>query len=184
MVNADVVFAFFTIIFGFIGAMRGWVREIIATASLILAIFVLNQFGNILAGFAPDQSPAGAAARFAVKAVPFLIIAFFGYLGPAVVRSRFSNNPRGRIEEGIISFLCGGLNGFLIFSTLAYLAWQAQILTNTPFPPNANPPLFMPPAGGWENFFWIKNSAFLFFSGTTLIVVLVAIFLFVIVVII
>ena len=184
MVNADVVFAFFTVIFGFIGAMRGWVREIIATASLILGIFVLNQFGNVLQGFATDQSPAGALARFSVKAVPFLLVAFFGYLGPAVVRSRFSQNPRGRIEEGIISFLCGGLNGFLLFSTLAYLAWQAQILGAGPFPPNANPPLFSPPAGGWENFFWIKNSAFLFFSGTTLIVVLVAIFLFVIVVII
>ncbi|MGQ9815759.1 MAG: CvpA family protein [Candidatus Roseilinea sp.] len=184
MVNADVVFAFFTVIFGFIGAMRGWVREIIATASLILAIFVLNQFGEILAGFAPDQSPAGATARFAVKAVPFLVIAFFGYLGPAVVRNRFSNTARGRIEEGIISFLCGGLNGFLIFSTLAYLAWQAQILTNAPFPATGDLPLFVPPVGGWENFFWIKNSAFLLFSGTVLILVLVAIFLFLIVVII
>ncbi len=184
MVNADVVFAFFTVIFGFIGAMRGWVREIIATASLILAIFVLNQFGAILDSFAPDSSPAGATARFAVKAVPFLVIAFFGYLGPAVVRSRFSNTARGRVEEGLISFLCGSLNGFLIFSTLAYLAWDAKILGAGPFPPNANPPLFTPPTEGWENFFWIKNSAFLFFSGTTLIIVLVFIFLFLIVVII
>ncbi len=184
MVNADVVFAFFTVLFGFIGAMRGWVREIIATASLILAIFVLNQFGNMLAGFAPDQSPEGATARFAVKAVPFLVIAFFGYLGPAVVRSRFSNDARGRIEGGIISFLFGAINGFLILSTLAYLAWQNQILGPGPFPPNANPPWFMPPATGWDNFFWIKNSAFLVFSGATLIIVLVAVFLFLIIVII
>ncbi|MCS7060077.1 MAG: CvpA family protein [Anaerolineae bacterium] len=182
MINADIVFAFFTVIFGFIGAMRGWVREIIATSSLILAIFVLNQFGSTLASFATDASPAGATTRFAVKAVPFLVIAFFGYLGPAVVRNRFENSARGRIEQGIISFICGAINGFLIFSTLAYLAWQNGILGDTPFPPER--PLFTPPPGGWSEFFWIKNSALLVFSGNTLIIVLVAIFLFLIVVLI
>jgi uncharacterized membrane protein required for colicin V production len=184
MVSADLFFVFFMIIFGFIGTMRGWVREVIVTASLIFGVFVLNQFGSTLDSFVRDTSPDATMGRFLVKAVPFLIFAFFGYLGPAIVRNRFAPSTRGKIEEGILSFIVGFANGFIIFSTLGYLAWKAGILGATPYPPGVNPPTFIAPNGGWENLFFIKNSAVMMFSGTTLIIVLVAIFLFLIIVII
>lgn len=184
MINADVFFVIVTIIFGLIGTMRGWIREIIVTASLILGIFVINQFNSFFVNLTKNLTGDATVSRFLVWSAPFLIIAFFGYLGPAVVRNRFAPNPRGRIEEGIIAFLCGCVNGFLVFSTLAYLAWKAGILTPGSYPPNANPPLFTAPPAGWESFFFIKNSAVLFFTGPTLILVLVAVFLFIIIVII
>jgi hypothetical protein len=183
MINANLFFVFFVLLFGFIGAMRGWVREIIVTASLIFGIFVLNWLKAFLSGIVPPGS-GSEMLRFLVSAAPFLIFAFFGYLGPAVVRGRFAPSTRGRVEEGILSFMVGCFNGYLISSTLAYLAWNAGILGSTPYPPNVTPPWFSPPEGGWESFFFIKYSAVLVFSGPFLIIFLILIFLFLIVVII
>jgi len=183
MINADLFFIFYVLLFGFIGAMRGWVREIIVTASMILGIFVLNQFAGFFASFVPT-STGSEVVRFLISAAPFLIITFFGYLGPAVVRGRFTASARGKIEEGILAFMVGCFNGYIMFSTLAYIAWKSGILAPTPYPPGVTPPWFVPPAGGWENSFFIKNSALLVFSGPALIIFLVLVFLFLIVVII
>ena len=45
MINANVFLWVFAGLFALSGWMRGWQREIIATASLVLAIFALN-FAN------------------------------------------------------------------------------------------------------------------------------------------
>ncbi len=41
MINATVVFWTLTSIFGFVGLMRAWQKEVIATASIVLALFAL-----------------------------------------------------------------------------------------------------------------------------------------------
>ena len=52
MINADIVFIVFIIMFGAIGAIRGWVREVLVTFSMIFALFVVNQFGKELGSLA------------------------------------------------------------------------------------------------------------------------------------
>ena len=180
MIRADVVFWILIFIWGWIGASRGWVREVIVTFSLLFALFIYSQFGNTIRGFAVRDF---VQTKFFARAMPFMLIAFFGYLGPSVARSRFEVNTRGKIEQGLLSFLIGSFNGFLLFSTLMWLAADSGLLTD----PLLNPPgnsMFTPPPEGWANFFFVKNSAVAIFSGTTLVVVLVAVFLFVIVVLI
>ncbi|MCL4504693.1 MAG: CvpA family protein [Chloroflexi bacterium] len=183
MINSNLVFIMFVGIFGLVGAMRGWVREVIVTASLILALFVLNQLGDkwntLVAGLTAQKS----SEQWLLRSLPLFLIAFFGYLGPAVVRSRFEQNMRGKVEQGILAFLIGMINGYIIFSTVAFIAWRAGILDSPP-PPGANQsPLFLAPVGGWGELFFLKSAAITVLSGTTLIVVLIAVFLFVIVVI-
>jgi hypothetical protein len=184
MINANLVFIMFVIIFGLIGAMRGWVREVIVTAALILALFVINQLGDrwnaLVAGITKPNSPESWLLRVA----PLFLIAFFGYLGPAVVRGRFEQNLRGKLEQGILAFLIGAFNGYVIYSTMAFVAWRAGILDNPPQPGPNQSPLFMAPVGGWAEFFFIKSAALSILSGSTMVVVLIAVFLFVIVVII
>jgi hypothetical protein len=153
MINANLVFVVFLIIFAMIGAMRGWVREVIVTASLVLALFVINQLGvrwnAIVNGIAGQYT----GEQWLLQALPLFIIGFFGYLGPAVVRSRFEQNTRGKLEQGILAFIIGGINGYIIFSTLAYIAWRAGTLDHPPAPNQA--PLFTPPPGWCGEFFFI-----------------------------
>ena len=53
------------------------------------------------------DSPAQQRNNGCCEALPLFLIAFFGYLGPAVVRSRFEQNMRGKLEQGILAFLIG-----------------------------------------------------------------------------
>jgi uncharacterized membrane protein required for colicin V production len=183
MINANLVFIAFIVIFGMIGAMRGWVREVIVTASLVLALFVYNQLGEKWNTVVNGMTAQHSTEQWLLRTLPLLIIAFFGYLGPAVVRSRFEANMRGKLEQGILAFIIGLINGYILFSTFVFIAWRAGLLDSPP-PAGANAsPLFTPPPGGWGEFFFIKSAAISVLSGTTLIIVLIAVFLFVIVVI-
>ena len=213
MINANVVFWIFTALFALVGWMRGWQREIIATASLVLAVFALNfaNQGDRLTNFVqPTQGGQNSILRgnstnitepdrikierFMIQAIPFFLIAFFGYLGPAVTRQisagRFPDKARIGIQEGIVGGLIGGFNGYLIISTLAYFAYrQGMLLDTAAFPTvvaGASPPttiLFVPLLNGeiWAQQFFIENAAYVILSGPTLIIALVVLFLFVII---
>lgn len=176
MINADVFFIFYLIVFGFIGTMRGWVREVIVTFATMFALFIygLPQFNQIVNPLITQNDPVW---RFFWRAAPFLIITFFGYLSPVVARGRFERNAANRFEHGLLSFLIGVFNGYLLFSSLAWWALNSGLLDGGPYAS-----LFMPPPQGWNNFFFIKSAAPVIFSGSLLIFVVVIIFLFVIIV--
>ncbi len=183
MINANLVFVLFVAIFGFIGAMRGWVREVIVTASLVLGLFVLNQLGEKWNGVVNGFTAQHSTEQWLLRAAPLFLIAFFGYLGPTVVRSRFEQTTRGKLEQGMLAFIIGVVNGYILFSTLAFIAWRAGILDSPPAPGPNQSPLFATPVGGWGDFVFIKSAALTVLQGSTLIIVLIAVFLFVIVVI-
>ncbi|MCS7056228.1 MAG: hypothetical protein NZM18_08690 [Thermoflexales bacterium] len=176
MINADVFFVFYLIVWGFIGTSRGWVREVVVTFSMLFALFIysLPQFVQIMD---PLWKTEDTVWRFIWRAAPFLLIAFFGYLSPIVARGRFQAGA-SRFEYGLLSFLVGAFNGYLLFSALAFWAKQAGLLDGQ----YAN--LFTPPPNGWDKFFFIESAAPVVFSGSLLIFVLIVIFLFVIVVLI
>ncbi len=175
MINADIFFIFYLIVWGFIGTSRGWVREVIVTFTMLFALFIysLPQFINVMN---PLWNTGEPVWRFFWRSLPFLLIAFFGYLSPIVARSRFQINASNRFEYSLLSFMIGVFNGYLLFSSLAYWALQAGLLDGQ----YAN--LFTPPPGGWGEFFFIKSAAPVIFSGSLLVFVLIIIFLFVIVV--
>ena len=178
MINADIVFIVFIMMFGAIGAIRGWVREVLVTFSMIFALFVVNQFGKELGSLA---GTAGPEWKWFWKAFPFMLISFFGYLG-GVVTNRKADGKRD-VAQSVLSVVIGVFNGFILFSTLAYFAWQAGILSNNSFSA-AGKLLFSRPDTGWDQFFFVKNSAAAFFSGPSLTLVLIAIVLFILIVVI
>ena len=203
MINATIVFWVFVILFGMVGLMRAWQKEIIATASLVLAIFALsfaNRDGR-LTGLVREPVPGAGVNiakeqdqahinRWAILSIPFLFITFFGYLGPAITRQvasgRFVDKARVGLQEGIVGFLLGGINGYIIVSTLSRFAFDQKLLPDTGrFPTTGTgAPLFLPLTDGmsWSKLFFIENSALQILDGTTLIIALVVLFLFVIIV--
>jgi uncharacterized membrane protein required for colicin V production len=140
VIELSAVFWFAVVGFGIIGLMRGWVREIQATAAAILAMFIIEQISpwvwQVLVERTPAEmlaaDPLGTLRRLVMlKSAILLIVVFFGYQGPVLVqfatrgRSR-SNRPRETIQEGILGLLVGLLNGYLIIGALWWYAHVSQ----------------------------------------------------------
>jgi hypothetical protein len=88
MINAEVFFLFYIIVWGFIGTSRGWVRDVIVTFSMIFAFFIYSvpQVTDLLK---PLWEQEASIWRFFWRSLPFLIITGFGYLSPIVARGAF-----------------------------------------------------------------------------------------------
>lgn len=178
-------------LFGFIGFMRLWQREILVTAAIVLVLFVLNLVNRdnrvldvLVKPAAADASAADREARnltrFLVTSTPMLIFLAAGYAGPIVgLRAeRFPNKARSELQEGFVGFMLGALNGFLIISTLVYSARKLGVLIDGNYPAGVNPPILTMPVGGWEKFFFYQASVLELLSPLTLALVMVVVFLF------
>lgn len=120
-------------VFGYIGYTRGWNKEIIATAGIILGVFALFQFDdiirqNLLANTPPDQV-------FIVQATLFSIVVFFAYQDrtPKEDRKGQDNDP---LQTSVLGGLTGMLNGYMIWGTL----WYLMDINNYPLAPYIIPP--------------------------------------------
>lgn len=144
MIELAAVFWIFVLLFGVIGLIRGWVREIQVTAAAVLAMFIIEQISpwvwQVLVSRTPaDQlaaDPLGTLRRLVMlKSAIMMFVVFFGYQGPVVIsmatRGRAnSNRPRESIQEGILGLGVGLLNGYLIVGALWWYLHVAQY----PFP--------------------------------------------------
>lgn len=199
MINGNVVFVLFLALFVIAGAMRGWKREVIASAAVVLGLFALQALNGVerltslaaaaqSAGLDPNQQLSAADRvkinRFIAVTLPFLLLTFFGYVGPALT-STLSGMHAGRgragFKDGVLGMLVGAVNGWMVLSTVARFAFNQGLLPDAGQFPSAGAALFLPPPGGWSKFFFIESSAFVVLAGVPLIVVLVVLFIFVIV---
>ena len=112
------VFGGLVILFAVIGSLRGWTKEIIVTFSVVLALFV----EHVLLAFVPpikelfdNISPQG---QFYTRAMLFIIITMFGYASPTLVSKLGAKVARERLQDLLLGFFIGLLNGFLIVGTL------------------------------------------------------------------
>ncbi|MBZ0296507.1 MAG: CvpA family protein [Anaerolineae bacterium] len=117
MIQLSALLLLMAIFFAVVGFLRGWNRELIATAGIILGLFALFQFdsllrGVLLAGVAQEQV-------FLVQAIIFILIVFFAYQTRALGRSR---GPDGRdsLQESVLGGLVGFVNGYLVWGSLWY----------------------------------------------------------------
>jgi len=106
------------ILFAVIGSLRGWAKEVIVAFSVILALFVehvlltfLDPIGALFANMAPES-------QFYTRAALFLIISIFGYASPTVASRLGAKVARERLQDLLLGFFLGAINGFLIVGTL------------------------------------------------------------------
>ncbi len=157
MIELSAVFWFLVALFGVIGLMRGWVREIQATAAAVLSMFIIEQISpwvwTVLVERTPAEmlagDPLGTLRRLVMlKAAILMIVAFFGYQGPMLVhfasagRAK-SNRPRESVQEGLLGLLVGLLNGYIIIGALWWYVHVAQypfdwIISPLNFPDSAS----------------------------------------------
>ena len=151
MISILSAFWMFVILFGLIGAMRGWAKELLVVFSVILALFLIYvletytqymvPFGEVLARV--ENMPAGATfesmplaiqeelrTQFWSRATIVFILSFFGYQTPrlAVIRDKAR---RERIQDILLGAVMGLMSGFFIMGTL----WWYMAAAHYPFGP-------------------------------------------------
>jgi len=107
------------LVFAGIGYVRGLNRELIATAGIILGLFALFQFDDVLRGVLLANVPNDQ--RFLVQAIIFIVIVYFAYQTRMVARRGSDRGDgRDRLQASVLGGLIGFLNGYLIWGSLWY----------------------------------------------------------------
>jgi hypothetical protein len=130
MVTLYALFWVFVIQFGVIGAMRGWAKELLVTFSAILSLFVINVVESLpIVGSALKQSPG---IDFYFRIFTIIILVFFGYQSPSFSRLAGNNRfAREKLQDSLLGFLLGGINGYLVVGSLLYYLQEAYVQMGT-----------------------------------------------------
>lgn len=127
MVSLAVLFYLFIFIFALIGAIRGWAKEVIATFSVFLGLFVIT----VLQAYVPavksyiENSPISSQIGFKSLVLGFIV--FCGYQTPNL--PMFMQNQRfrrDRLQDLILGFMVGAINGFMLFGSLWYFIHEGN----------------------------------------------------------
>src|SRR5688500_1340869 len=122
MIQLSSFLVFCILMFAMIGYLRGFNKESIALAGIILALFTIVQFQTFF-----DQlgATAGLKQIFYLKALFFVGVTIFAYQTPP---DRFikSKSSRDNWQNRILGGLLGGINGYLLFGSLWYFMDQLQ----------------------------------------------------------
>ena len=132
MIQLSILMWTMAVLFGYIGFTRGWNKEAIATAGIILGLFALNEFDDVIEQMLitspPDQ-------QFFFRAALFGLIVFFAYQTRALIgedaertRSRRSGGRGGSegrdyLQSSMLGAIVGFINGYLIWGSLWYFMY-------------------------------------------------------------
>lgn len=131
MMPLNTVFWVFVFLFGLVGALRGWAKELVVTTSVLLALFVQQVVGHYVLGpnnpylpmlvNASAEMAAPAAytqTQFWVSTVLLLVLTFFGYAGPSLAGRLSGKMVREKLQDVLLGFFLGLINGYMVVSTL------------------------------------------------------------------
>lgn len=131
--------------FAYMGALRGWAKEVISTAGIILGLFALFQFDTLIrqslfASLAPEW-------KFYLQTIIFLVIVFFAYQTRALIgveaRNR-SRDARDPLQARVLGGIAGFVNGYLIGGSIWYFL-DINRIAGGQYP--LSPYIIAPPAG-------------------------------------
>ena len=130
MIPLSTIFWGLVFFFGLIGALRGWAKEILVSFSVLLALFIQQVFGQFVFGGQSDFLPpllvaSGIVppatyntAQFYICVALLFLLAFFGYASPPLAQKIGAKIVREKLQEGLLGFFLGLLNGYLIAGML------------------------------------------------------------------
>jgi uncharacterized membrane protein required for colicin V production len=125
MVSLSFVFWMFVILFGIIGGMRGWAKELLVTFSVILAL----TFTTLLEHYVPFVRDAlqkdNVVLLFWLRTIILTLVVFFGYQTPHL--SRFAAKmTREKFQDILLGAILGAINGYLVAGTIWYYMADAS----------------------------------------------------------
>jgi uncharacterized membrane protein required for colicin V production len=134
MVPLENVFIGLVLLFGLIGALRGWAKELLVAFAVILARFI--EF--VLWAYVPGVDSAlqnlatnEAETWFYVRMILFIAIVIFGYATPVISAAVGGKARKDKFQDTLLGFFLGVLNGGLVvgmvwgfLEQLGYNIWK------------------------------------------------------------
>ena len=115
------------ILFAAIGSLRGWAKELLVGCALVLALFINLLLDKYAQALLQNLSPMEG---FGVRAGIFALLAYFGYLTPRLPWLSGDRFLRERLQDWLLGFALGALNGALLFGSI----WLFLHRAGYPFP--------------------------------------------------
>jgi hypothetical protein len=129
------------LLFGYIGFLRGFSKEMISTAGIILGLFALFQFNDTITQLLITMP---AEQGFLLRAIGFGLVVFFAYHDRTgeIAQSKKSrgsreDNRRDELQTNILGAILGFTNGYLVWGSL----WYFMHITNYPLSPYISAPI-------------------------------------------
>lgn len=118
MMSIVYVFWMYVVLFGVIGAMRGWAKELLVAFSVILSLalnHVLRKYIPLAANMAETDS-----SLFWVRTIILLVLVYFGYQTVVSIPHLASRAARERLQDTLFGAILGGINGYLVSGSILY----------------------------------------------------------------
>jgi uncharacterized membrane protein required for colicin V production len=125
MIAMLIVFYMFLATFACIGAMRGWMKELLVIFSVIVALSFIAVIENLFPVIGPflKENPS---IQYWVRVIIVLTLVFFGYQSPRFSRFSKSVEKRERIGDTLLGLIMGLLSGYFVVGTLWSFSNSAQ----------------------------------------------------------
>ncbi len=123
MISLNFTFWLLVVVFGLIGMMRGWAKELLVSFSVILGL----AFNSLLMRYVPviKTLPLTDTPLFWIRITIVLTLVFFGYQTVGLPRFAAKAN-REKLQDSLLGFVLGALNGFLVFGTVWFYLAEAN----------------------------------------------------------
>ncbi|MGB8981564.1 MAG: CvpA family protein [Anaerolineales bacterium] len=118
MMSIVYLFWMFVIIFGLIGWMRGWAKELLVSFSVILAL----SLNHVIRRYIPlaQSLPETDASLFWVRTIILLVLVYFGYQTVISIPHLASRAVRERLQDTLFGAILGAINGYLVVGTILF----------------------------------------------------------------
>lgn len=117
MVSLVTLFWLLVVLLAIIGAMRGWSKELLVTSALVLGLFLNAILESYVGPYRDALHSAQPTTQFYVVGGLLVALSFFGYQSPNLPQLQ-PKVVRERLEEMLLGFVLGGLNGYLLIGSL------------------------------------------------------------------
>ncbi len=119
MMPLDTCFFIFILLFGIMGALRGWAKEMLVLFSIVLALAMRLIFTKYVP-FASEFLNRPPMEQFQVYSGLIVLMAIAGYAGPAVSGRLARGSARETLQDVLLGFIVGAINGYLIVGSIWY----------------------------------------------------------------
>jgi hypothetical protein len=130
VVSLTVVFWMYIILFAVIGAMRGWAKELMVTFAVVLGLFLITVLETYVGIVRNTIVSTGGRSLFWLRTTIVILLVFFGYQTPNLRGLAGPRFARERLQDTLLGFMIGALNGYLVVGTIWYYLHDAGY----PFP--------------------------------------------------
>lgn len=113
MVSLTVLFGLCIVLFGIIGAMRGWAKELLVTSAIVLGLFINAILETYVEPYRTSLSLQSTSTQFLIRSGLICLLAFFGYQ-TTHIRVLQEKMAREKLEEILLGLVLGLLNGYLL----------------------------------------------------------------------